>query len=171
MAIIVGTTTLNAGGVTYGASQIVIHASYNAVNILNDISLIRTANPISGSSAVDSIPIGSTNIGAGVAVSISGWGTTVAGGSLPNDLQFLNLVTTTNTECSSRHTPNPVFPSQICTYTQSGEGACNGDSGGPLVASGAVIGLVSWGRPCAIGYPDVFTRVSSFVPWIQSNAT
>lgn len=41
-----------------------------------------------------------------------------------------------------------------------------GDSGGPLVANGSQIGIVSFGRPCAVGYPDVYTRVSSFTSWI-----
>ena len=32
-----------------------------------------------------------------------------------------------------------------------------------------VIGVVSWGFPCGVGYPDAFTRVYSFLSWIQSN--
>lgn len=32
------------------------------------------------------------------------------------------------------------------------------------------VGIVSWGEPCGVGYPDVFTRVSSYVDWIQKNA-
>lgn len=42
-----------------------------------------------------------------------------------------------------------------------------GDSGGPLVsADGTQIGIVSFGVPCAIGAPDVFTRVYAHVDWI-----
>lgn len=41
-----------------------------------------------------------------------------------------------------------------------------GDSGGPLVVNGSQVGIVSFGRPCAVGYPDVYTRVSSFTSWI-----
>lgn len=41
-----------------------------------------------------------------------------------------------------------------------------GDSGGPLVADGVQIGIVSFGRPCAIGKPDVFTRVFTFLNFI-----
>lgn len=50
----------------------------------------------------------------------------------------------------------------------SGEGTCFGDSGGPLVLNDSLIGLVSWGIPCAIGRPDMFTRVSSFVDWVTT---
>ena len=42
-----------------------------------------------------------------------------------------------------------------------------GDSGGPLVADGKQIGIVSFGEPCAVGTPDVFTRVSSYTKWIK----
>lgn len=49
---------------------------------------------------------------------------------------------------------------------------CMGDSGGPLVVGTGggrtVIGAVSWGIACAVGSPDVFARVSSHRPWINS---
>lgn len=46
---------------------------------------------------------------------------------------------------------------------------CYGDSGGPLVANGKLIGIVSRGKPCAQGVPDVFTRISAHVDWIDEN--
>ena len=64
-------------------------------------------------------------------------------------------------------------------------GICKGDSGGPLmkldVKSGKyeVVGIVAslgnWGRQGPLGClgakPDVYTRVSGFVPWIKENMT
>nr|CAD7405455.1 unnamed protein product [Timema cristinae] len=44
-----------------------------------------------------------------------------------------------------------------------------GDSGGPLVANGALVGIVSWGQPCALGVPDVYVRVSDYIDWIYNN--
>lgn len=49
-----------------------------------------------------------------------------------------------------------------------------GDSGGPLVIKGdkigiVQVGIVSFGRPCAVGSPDVFTRVAAFKDWIDEN--
>lgn len=44
-----------------------------------------------------------------------------------------------------------------------------GDSGGPLVqADGSLIGIVSWGVPCGLGLPDIFTQVSSYKDWIDT---
>lgn len=106
---------------------------------------------------------------------LSGWGTLSFEGALPNNLQCLNLTTIANSECATAHSnatyPYPVFDSNICTFTEYGQGACHGDSGGPLVVNNVLVGVVSWGQPCGVGYPDVFTRVSSFVSWIQENAT
>ena len=42
-----------------------------------------------------------------------------------------------------------------------------GDSGGPLVADGQIIGIASFMAPCAIGMPDVFTRVYPYLGWIE----
>lgn len=44
-----------------------------------------------------------------------------------------------------------------------------GDSGGPIVSPfGALIGIISWGVPCSMGYPDVYSRITSFHGWIDS---
>ena len=46
---------------------------------------------------------------------------------------------------------------------------CHGDSGGPLVKDRKLIGVISWGIPCAMGVPDQHTRISSYLDWIQEN--
>lgn len=169
LTAVVGTTTLNSGGTAYSISRIVSHDGFDSATAENDIALLKASSTIGGGGGP--LPIGTFTVGSGVTVTLSGWGRTVTGGSLPNDLQFINLVTISNTECAERHGANPIFESSLCTFTRSGEGACNGDSGGPLVANDVLVGLVSWGRPCAAGYPDVFTRMSSYISWIQWNAT
>lgn len=79
------------------------------------------------------------------------------------------MYTLSNEDCRERHVSelNLIHNSTICTFLQTGYGSCFGDSGGPLVAANKLIGLVSWGIPCARGYPDAFTRVSSYLEWIK----
>lgn len=50
-----------------------------------------------------------------------------------------------------------------------------GDSGGPLqiklkypYCMYSVIGVTSFGRKCGVQVPGVYTRVSNYVPWIES---
>lgn len=57
-------------------------------------------------------------------------------------------------------------------YKQGGKDACQGDSGGPYFFDGrsgyTLQGIVSWGTGCARpGVPGVYTRVASYVDWIQ----
>ena len=66
-----------------------------------------------------------------------------------------------------------IEESVLCTINAKNVGACHGDSGGPLVDAAdpenkVLVGLVSWGVPCARGFPDAFTRVHYFVDWIKN---
>lgn len=93
------------------------------------------------------------------------------GGPVPDELQFLEVVTLTNIDCKSRHPDNAdyVHDGTLCVYSGGLErGMCHGDSGGPLVSNGVLVGAVSWGVPCARGYPDAFTRISTYAPWIKA---
>ena len=69
-----------------------------------------------------------------------------------------------------------VTDGMVCAgYDNGGKNACFGDSGGPLVIPTAAapgwkqVGIVSWG-PYSCGAPQrpaVYTRVSTYQPWIQ----
>lgn len=95
---------------------------------------------------------------------------------IPDNLQFSELQTIEQKDCSNRFEDIPqlqnfIYNTIVCTVDKKNGGACHGDSGGPLVASDkkTVVGVVSWGIPCAQGYPDVFTRVHSYLDWINQN--
>ena len=69
--------------------------------------------------------------------------------------------------------------SQICAGGIKGQDSCRGDSGSGLYIQQSVedqntprylIGIVSFGsKDCGNGRPGVYTRVSSFIPWIVKN--
>ncbi|XP_011873943.1 PREDICTED: chymotrypsin-1-like [Vollenhovia emeryi] len=167
LTIHAGTNLLSETGTIYTAKKAIVH-NFNAVRLVNDIGLLILSTPIKYTKYIQPITLATTDVApAGSACTLSGWGRTSFGGIVPNNLQEIELSVYSQAKCKQTHWN--VQSSHICTLTKVGEGACHGDSGGPLVAKGVQIGIVSFGRPCALGAPDVFTRVSAFEDWIQKH--
>nr|BBG28441.1 secreted serine protease Snake [Gryllus bimaculatus] len=70
-----------------------------------------------------------------------------------------------------------IAPTMLCAgVLKGGKDTCQGDSGGPIQITGPenkcvyhVVGVTSFGKGCALkNSPGVYTRVSSYVPWIES---
>lgn len=78
----------------------------------------------------------------------------------------------TNDMCKVLHSSvdrPKIVDGSLCTSTYYATlGLCSGDSGGPLVYANSLVGVISWGVPCALGKPDVYTRVSTHLGWIAS---
>ena len=46
-----------------------------------------------------------------------------------------------------------------------------GDSGGPMTWNNIHVGIVSWGRGCALkGYPGVYSQTDAFLEFIGENS-
>ena len=109
--------------------------------------------------------------------------------------QFSNVLLGTvvnvvwNNDCQTKYDksddpdpPNNITEGMMCTEGDHGNGFCKGDSGGPLVVYDGdgtqppqnqfvQVGIVSWQEGCAEeGFPDVYTRVSSYAKWIKKTA-
>jgi len=67
-----------------------------------------------------------------------------------------------------------ILDSQLCAIGRGSTDSCSGDSGGPLYAQDRegvfrLLGVVSYGtNRCDSSLPGVYTRISSFLPWIQA---
>ncbi|KAL6265053.1 hypothetical protein P5V15_005144 [Pogonomyrmex californicus] len=173
-----GTNFLNETGEVFGIKSVTMHEDYSPIELLNDIAIIHLNNPIkfSATNLMQSVKLATDDKNLeGKPCTLTGWGTTRVGGNTPNNLQEIQLVVYSQKDCKSQieeetNQKMTIKDSHICTLTlKKREGACNGDSGGPLVANGTQIGIVSFGTPCALGYPDVYTRVSKFISWINTN--
>lgn len=88
-------------------------------------------------------------------------------------LQFLDVSTLTNDECRGHYnasTAANIHNGTLCTLRRVDQGVCFGDSGSPVALNGQLVGVVSWGVPCASGYPDQHVRISVYSDWIQQVA-
>ncbi|XP_070508020.1 chymotrypsin-2-like isoform X2 [Chironomus tepperi] len=168
---VVGAIHRSTGGVTHNLARFINHPNYQAQTLENDVSLIQTMNSIVFNNMVAPVALGSTFIGGGANAVATGFGQTGRNGPSSTGLLWVGLRTITNDECRRKFSSanaQRILDSIICTFTRVGQGTCMGDSGGPLVSNGNVIGIVSWGIPCASGSPDVYTRVSSYRAWMMS---
>ncbi|XP_026484833.2 chymotrypsin-2-like isoform X1 [Vanessa tameamea] len=170
MKVIVGTNRLSSGGEKYSVAKIIIHELYNSFLTTNDVSVVQVANQIVFSEWVQPIQLPDENTQGGADLTLTGWGRISYPGSLPDNLQIIKLTALSVDDCQQIYsgiTSTEVHDTQICSLTKRGEGACHGDSGGPLVEGDRVVGIVSWGVPCAKGFPDVYSRVYAFKDWIE----
>jgi len=165
-----------SGGTLVSVSSLVRHGSYNPSTIDHDIGLLRLSADLSlgGTQArAVSLPAQGSDPSSGTSVLIAGWGTTSSGGStLPANLLKVTTSIVSRTTCQQNYGSSSITGNMVCAgETNGGKDACQGDSGGPMTAGNTLVGVVSWGRGCALaGYPGVYTRVGNYITWINANA-
>uniref|UniRef100_A0A182ILQ1 Peptidase S1 domain-containing protein n=1 Tax=Anopheles atroparvus TaxID=41427 RepID=A0A182ILQ1_ANOAO len=110
----------------------------------------------------------------------TGFGQTRFAGDRTPILLKVELTPVNNTACSrfypaSRRSRQGLIEQQMCAGDIRMD-TCYGDSGGPLqiklMANNRlvpfIVGVTSFGRFCGTGTPAVYTRVSSYLSWIQT---
>ncbi|XP_012161983.1 chymotrypsin-1-like [Ceratitis capitata] len=174
ITVVVGTLTWRNGGDRYRVVAIRSHPSFSSSSlIINDIAVLKVTPPFNlAKSSISTISLGGrARVGENVAVRLTGWGSLTPTGSsgLPEQLQVLDYRTISNQDCAQRGFR--ITANELCALGERGRGACVGDSGGPLImqqGTPQLVGIVSYGTAtCAQGRPDVYTRVSSFLPYIN----
>ena len=168
-----GSSYWNSGGVLVSVAAFKNHEGYNPSTKVNDIAVIRLSSSLSMSSTIKTIGLASSTPANGAAATVSGWGTTSSGGSIPAQLRYVNLKIVGRTQCASSTYGygSQIKASMICAYTV-GKDSCQGDSGGPLVSNGVLVGVVSWGYGCAYtNYPGVYANVAELRSWVISAAS
>ena len=177
---------------TVDAGSYALHPKYRVQRAGNDVAVITLAAPVEG---VRPIPIarpGDDPIRAGSPAVVAGWGNTQASdASYPTTLMLGAVSVFPPNSCGGGdpfavgqvifdgYTSSEAdVTSMVCAagVTEAGliVDACQGDSGSPLAsvdASGRpqrLIGVVSWGQDCATLHPGVYTRLSSFSPFLDA---
>ncbi|XP_036985378.2 cathepsin G-like [Artibeus jamaicensis] len=143
------------------------HPRYRRQNLQNDIMLLQLENRATRNQFVRpvALPQSQAQLRPGSRCTVAGWG--LVGQNRPTDtLRDVQLEVQRNQVCSNTFN---VFngQSQICVGNQrERKTAFRGDSGGPLVCNNVAQGIVSYGN--GVGTPpEVFTKVSSYLPWIS----
>ena len=166
--------------------QIKLHAGWNGdIYNANDIALLKLDRPFEGV-RLARLATAAQEPRTGQVATVRGWG--VHGypngvRELPNQLQRLDLPYVDSDDCRAiRSDLNYNFSQRnnlVCLENRGDPNApmaeqtsCNGDSGGPLNFRGVQVGIVSFGpkssvEQCSAGAPNAYTRVSSYLNWIN----
>lgn len=160
-------------------SSIEKHANWNPSNVAagNDVALLSLASNASLNNHVQlaSLPADGAVLSNNHPCTIAGWGRTTTGGSLPSILKQAPLSVVDHSTCStSSYWGSTVKNTMVCAGGNGAQAGCNGDSGGPLncAVNGdfqvhGVTSFVSSLGCNAYHKPSVFTKVSSYISWIN----
>ncbi|VDI24389.1 plasma kallikrein, partial [Mytilus galloprovincialis] len=141
----------------------------------NDIALIKLDKPLDltdSTTKAACLPNKHEDFD-GLVCTVTGWGALHTDGPGTRLLNEVDVPIMDSNRCKY-YLGNVIYGSNICAgYNQGGRDACQGDSGGPLVCKKdsvyKITGVVSWGYGCAKRHaPGVYTRVSSFIDWINT---
>ncbi|RZF47679.1 hypothetical protein LSTR_LSTR006315 [Laodelphax striatellus] len=152
--------------------DILVHEKFN--NYQNDIALLKLSRPVSGR-MIRAVCLDKAENNSPRRCIATGWGRTTQTGKLSGILRQVRIPVHDNELCKAKYGPSvPIQDSHLCAGKLDGStGACIGDSGGPLQCSQKdgrwyLLGITSFGSGCAKpGYPDVYTRLSFYLPWIN----
>ncbi|XP_052862890.1 chymotrypsin-1-like [Anopheles cruzii] len=170
---VAGAYRLSQGGFTLALQRIIIHPNFAEETLANDVAVARVSTMMTMSEAVQSVQLNSYYLNTAYGALVSGWGRIdFSNPTFPDNLQYLAVNVISQLECRARFVPpydQRIYDSTLCSSSPTGQGTCLGDAGSPLVYGAELIGLVSWGIPCAEGYPDVYSRVSSHRGWVLAH--
>ncbi|KAM7356939.1 brachyurin-like [Cochliomyia hominivorax] len=159
-------------------SNIVVHANWDPNTLSNDISLIKLPVAIEFNERVQPATLpkkvdGKYSSYEGDMAYASGWGKeSDSSTSVAQYLQYIEVPVMKQSTCKTYYL-GMITDKMICISTKGNKSTCNGDSGGPLVYNEGkvnyVIGATSFGIAlgCEKGWPGVFTRITSYLDWIE----
>lgn len=166
--------------------SVTVHPRYIRASFLNDIGLIQLENKIKFNEKVHPVCL---NTDAKLNISkatLAGFGSGDPIDPRNLKLKFVDQNVFSKGECIDAYKDTRRLSggfqedTMICAGAVDGlHDACRGDSGGPLqilkegVAEGhmyELFGIASFGKSCGAGVPAIYTRVSSYVKWIENLA-
>ncbi|XP_039963910.1 serine protease snake-like [Bactrocera tryoni] len=142
--------------------EIYIHTGHEYPSAYNDIAIIRLKEPYYSTYVVCMYIF------------------TCSAGLASDTLMKTNLTILTNEACGKYYEQDDhllyhgIIHSQLCANDTVGmSDTCQGDSGGPIIMyryfyeMPYVVGITSFGNGCGSGVPGLYTRVASYIHWIE----
>ncbi|KRT84407.1 Trypsin [Oryctes borbonicus] len=167
---------------TFGVKKTHLHPKYSPLQNYHDIALIELDRPANIHTGVKPACLYTVKHLPSNSFIGTGWGAIELYGNIHDVLQKVNLSYVEHDACAEYYKLQNRLPNGLIEDWQmcaDGGGAradtCQGDSGGPLQFHRVgdennlhtIVGITSFGIKCAI-VPAVYTRVSYYVPWIES---
>lgn len=171
---------------TIPVEGVIPHENFNSEKtLLNDIAIIRLAADAEFNKYVRPICLPliqeliNRNITGEPFITV-GWGRTEENvvSNQQRKAQVFGVSTEACQELYKDETKIAITDTQICARNEDGQDACSEDSGAPLIGTyrntegktfNYLAGIVSAGKGCGTIFPGVYTRVGSFISWIEKN--
>ncbi|XP_035861515.1 serine protease 56 isoform X2 [Sander lucioperca] len=158
-------------------NRVIPHPKFNPKTFNNDIALVELTSPVVLSSRVTPVCLPSgMEPPTGSPCLVAGWGSLYEDGPSADVVMEAKVPLLPQSTCKSALGKELVTNTMLCAgYLSGGIDSCQGDSGGPLIYQDRIsgrfqlYGITSWGDGCGEkGKPGVYTRVSAFSDWIQT---
>uniref|UniRef100_A0A182I755 Peptidase S1 domain-containing protein n=2 Tax=Anopheles arabiensis TaxID=7173 RepID=A0A182I755_ANOAR len=162
-------------------ARFIKHPQYRCSRKYYDIAVVELGQSVMTNTAICVACLWREQDAPGGLMDAVGFGATEFAGSRSSTLQKVKLQTLNKTICAKRlpamrsEMPEGLRDDQLCAHSATMD-MCEGDSGGPLQTDlhdlfgnifPMVVGVVSFGTPCTDGSTGVYTRVSSYLDWIE----
>ncbi|KAK7071889.1 hypothetical protein SK128_021710 [Halocaridina rubra] len=138
-----------------------VHEEWSSFTLSNDIGLIRLPAPVAVNANIAPAQLPTTDPPVGTIVIGTMWGGSGTNGALHQ----ANVSTISQADCNAIF--GIVTDNQMCTESP----ACCGNSPGLANFNGELLGLGSFASSagCEDGYPEGYTKITSYLDWIEAN--
>ncbi|KXJ71914.1 hypothetical protein RP20_CCG019305 [Aedes albopictus] len=166
-----GSSRHACGGQVVTVKKVHRHPKYDAIAIDYDYSLLELeeAAIFTNSCSPVGLPQKDAPVKEGTCLQVSGWGNTQNPSESSDVLRAVHVPVVSQEDCNEAYAEfHGVTDRMVCAgHMEGGKDNCQGDSGGPLVEGNTLVGVVSWGKGCAmVGYPGVYARVAAVRDWV-----
>uniref|UniRef100_A0A182RAB4 trypsin n=1 Tax=Anopheles funestus TaxID=62324 RepID=A0A182RAB4_ANOFN len=172
MNVRVGSSFYSENGTIYNVKSAVTHPNHVPYSWIMDFALLELDDSLVFSSIVQPIALAfqPEDLLYDLDCVVTGWGRTLNDEESYEQLRAVEIPLVSRALCNITY-EGKIDMAMICAgdYANGGKGSCAYDSGGPLVCAGVQVGIVSWGKGCALpGYPEVYSSVLYGRRWIDS---